>query len=507
MPSKAKSLQSLIFIFSRQHVLAVVAVCCACVSWSSSQTISTKAYFTSQKPAAKKQSGGKKELPSFQGPWDSAQAQALAMARLKKAQRSEEYNLCYPQNCAMQYRFLNEYRLTQRGSEAVVLLTASSLSEKKCKSCAPVLSAFKFEKSNTVWELRDEGIYFSRWGPYVEAETGTDTTVITVSPLADDAYGIFFTSKAVAQGRTVSIMRVYASVQRNPIFGCNLCRVLELQVGEEDSSAKAGPNHWNAMLKTQPGKNRLYDLLITREGIRDGKTFSESEQLKFNGRSYVPYDWNSRPARLLALSRVKLSEGVRRKGQEEEYDADFPIRSHIIDEYFMAHRNYESMVVLGASSTCSGSPQCAPLVSLFEFQRRNAGWKVVHSEMEFGRFANYWGQADSKDFELSLIGDDTFGIFNKGGACNTGTCESSTKIYASARGKLRELVRLDTDFGDFPGGPPGDLYWDFQIRLKPTTPGFYDLAVSRLGERVGDSGTFRFNGVRYISKNWHQDPE
>ena len=505
MPSKGESLQSLIFIPSRRHVLAALAVCFACVSWCCSQTISTKAYFTSQKPAAKKQSGGKNEPPSFQGPWDSARAQALAMARLKKAQRSDEYNLCYPQSCAMQHRLLKEYRLAQRGSEAVVLLIASTLSERKCRSCAPVLSAFKFEKNNTVWELHDKEIFFTRWGPYVEA---ADTTVITVSPLADDAYGIFLTSKAVAQGRTVSIMRVYASVQRNPLFGSNLCRVLELQVGEEDPSAKAGPNHWNAMLKPQAGKNRLYDLLITREGIRDGKTFSESEQLKFNGRRYVPYDWNSRPARLFALSRVKLSEGLRRKGQEEEYDAEFPIRPHIIDEYFLAHRNYESMAVLGASSSCGPiGAGCSPFISLFEFQRRDTGWKLVHSEMEFGRLSNYWGRAQSEDFELSLIGDDTFGIFNNGGACNGGTCESSTAIYASARGKLRELVRLDTDGGDFPEGPPGGLFWDFQIRLNPTATGFYDLAVSGLGERVGDSGTFRFNGVKYISKTWHHDPE
>ena len=214
--SEGKLLQSLTFKSSRWDVLAVLAVCFSCATWAWPQTTITKS-FVSQKPAIKKQSGRKNTLPSFQGVWDAAQAQSLAMARLKKAQRSDDYNLCFPQTCAMQHRFLKEYQLTQRGSEVVVLLIASTLSEKKCKGCAPILSAFKFEKNNTGWELRDEGIFFSRWGPYVEAETGTDTTNITVLPLADDAYGIFLTNKAGGQGRTVSIMRVYASIRHHAL--------------------------------------------------------------------------------------------------------------------------------------------------------------------------------------------------------------------------------------------------------------------------------------------------
>jgi hypothetical protein len=334
----------------------------------------------------KKQSGRKSELPSFQGSWDSARAQALAMARLKKAQKSHQYKLCYSQNCAMHHKFLNEYRLTLRGNEAIVLLTASNYSEEKCKGCAPILSAFKFEKNRARWELRDEDIGFSSWGPYVEA----DLADITVSPLADNIYGIFLTSKSVSQGHAASIIRVYSFAQRNPLFGRNLHRVLELQTSEEDSSAKAGPNHWNATIKTQPGKNRLYDLFITREGIRDGKTFSESEQLKFNGQRYIPYDWNSSWARSFVLSKIRSAgpNEIDRYRRDETEDESKP---QFIGEYFLAHRNYESMVLLGALIECIGPP-CTPPISLFEFQRHKHGWKLVRSEMHFARYGNYWGR-------------------------------------------------------------------------------------------------------------------
>jgi hypothetical protein len=113
----------------------------------------------------------------------------------------------------------------------------------------------------------------------------------------------------------------------------------------------------------------------------------------------------------------------------------------------------------------------------------------------------------AEDFELSLIGYDTFGLFLRSGTCSLGDCQSLTAIYANARGEFREIMRLLTGGASFPEGPPADLYWDFQIRLKPTTTGFYDLVTSGFGERVGDSGTFRFTGVRYVSKTWPHDPE
>jgi hypothetical protein len=52
----------------------------------------------------------------------------------------------------MHHKFLNEYRLTLRGNEAIVLLTASNYSEEKCKGCAPILSAFKGSAQESVRE-------------------------------------------------------------------------------------------------------------------------------------------------------------------------------------------------------------------------------------------------------------------------------------------------------------------------------------------------------------------
>jgi len=88
---------------------------------------------------------------------------------------------------------------------------------------------------------------------------------------------------------SVSSTSIYAKV------GGSLREVLPVLQTSENNNSGAGGGHngmaktdWDSKITIQPGTKGLFNILVERKGIREGKPFSERELFKFNGQKYVP---------------------------------------------------------------------------------------------------------------------------------------------------------------------------------------------------------------------------
>lgn len=220
------------------------------------------------------------DLDQIRGKWDSAQIERIVRAKLVEAANSEMRPFAIEGSPMepIDHWVVGEYNLKYRNRESILVIAASIEHGSDCHACAPFLSLFEFERSRTGWKLIESTLAVNTWGQWGRV----DENDVKVFVIGENLYALFLDITGTGQGYLAS----RTSVQT--VVGDAYKEVLNIQTAESDSGTMApGKDDWNSVIKMVPGTSGLYDLLVQRKGVRQGRSFEESERFKFDGRKYV----------------------------------------------------------------------------------------------------------------------------------------------------------------------------------------------------------------------------
>lgn len=156
-------------------------------------------------------------------------------------------------------------------------------------------------------------------------------------------------------------------------------------------------------------------------------------------------------------------------------DMEEPLIHKLVGDYSLVHKNKEGVVLVFSTITeghdCHA---CAPYLSFFEFEKREAGWDLITSDV--GAYqAGSWGEAPN--LSVHVVAEDKYGVFMKDGYTAQGWSVCSTSIHARIGDTFREIMLLITAQSD-----PEGRAWDSKLTMLPTSTGFYNIEVQRWGE-------------------------
>jgi len=222
----------------------------------------------------------------IKGEWNFQQAQKIILPYLQSNNWNNVKDFCGESSCNPVHTFLNQYELPYKNKEAMLVATASINEGSDCHACAPHLSFFEFEKQATGWKLVNSYLAASHWGSWGTVEP-SNIMVKVLGNNGDNLYGIVHEGGGTGQGWLVSSISIYAKVDGS------LREVLPvLQTSANNSGAGGGQNgiaqtDWDSKITIQPGTTGFFNILVERQGIREGKPFSERELFKFDGQKYI----------------------------------------------------------------------------------------------------------------------------------------------------------------------------------------------------------------------------
>lgn len=229
----------------------------------------------------------KSDKADVKGQLNFQQAQKIILPYLQSHNWNNVEKFCDESSCNPVHTFLSQYKLPYKNKEAVLVATASINQGSDCHACAPHLSFFEFEKQLTGWKLVNSYLAASRWGSWGTVEA-SDIAVKLLGHNGDNLYGIVHEGSGTGQGWFVSSTSIYAKVDGS------LREVLPVLITSENNSG-AGEGHdgkaltdWDSKVTIQPGTTGFFNILVERQGIREGKAFSERELFKFDGQKYFP---------------------------------------------------------------------------------------------------------------------------------------------------------------------------------------------------------------------------
>jgi hypothetical protein len=213
------------------------------------------------------------------------------------------------------------------------------------------------------------------------------------------------------------------------------------------------------------------------------------------------------PAKSEALIRAGLTEGELRLRDPFYESNSLELDHRIVGEYYLRYRDRESMMVVTASIEKGvNCHACAPRLSLFEFERRAAGWILVDFSLAVARWGQ-WGQVGTDDVKVFVIGENLYALFLDGNGGSQGWTSSRTCVHARVGDRYQEVLNLQTAQDDSGTIAPGAQNWTSVIKIQSGSSGFYDLLVERRGIRdhknFAECERFKFNGQKYISSGFY----
>lgn len=193
-----------------------------------------------------------------------------------------------------------------------------------------------------------------------------------------------------------------------------------------------------------------------------------------------------------------------------------PISHNFVNAYFQFYKaKEEAIIIYGTKTEGDDCHVCAPHLSIFEFTKKEAGWKL--STYDVAAFqAGSWGEAPN--ISVLVIGDEKYAIQMEQGYAGQGWIMGAISLHAKIGDSFQEIFTLPTLEYD----PEGNG-WNSKIKITPTNTGFYFIEVSRNGVRgdedlkvlnvaheslisnvadysgnIRKSDTYKFDGIRYM---------
>ncbi|QQZ27359.1 hypothetical protein HMY34_00520 [Thiothrix subterranea] len=209
--------------------------------------------------------------------------------------------------------------------------------------------------------------------------------------------------------------------------------------------------------------------------------------------------WNLEQAKMLAFTSLEKHNW----DQHPELCIDEPCRPphELIGEYNLPYRDRETYVLAMVSGDLGGSCHaCAPYLSFFEFEKKEAGWKLITSDIASSP-SGAWGSFDKEDFGgTKAIGDNKFGIPIAGSFMNHGRTTDSVSIYTKLGDSFHNV--LDINIREDNGGADADTDWEASYDFVLKNTGLYDVVVKKNGEiqskEFSATISYEFNGQKYI---------
>lgn len=193
-----------------------------------------------------------------------------------------------------------------------------------------------------------------------------------------------------------------------------------------------------------------------------------------------------------------------------------PISHCFVNVYFPIYKEKEEAILIyGTKNQGDDCHVCAPHLSIFEFTKKDAGWKL--STYDIAAFqAGSWGEAPN--ISVLVIGNEKYAIQMEHGYMAQGWIMGSISLHAKIGDSFKEIFTLATCEYD-----PDGNGWNSKIKTTIANTGLYIIEVIRNGTRgdedlkflnaaheslmsnVADySGNIRksdkyiFDGIRYV---------
>lgn len=217
-------------------------------------------------------------------------------------------------------------------------------------------------------------------------------------------------------------------------------------------------------------------------------------------------------------SAKKICEEILEATDWPEFDLNInpPISHGFVNVYFPIYKEKEeAIIVYGTKTQGDDCHVCAPHLSIFEFTKKDAGWKLsIYDVAAFQ--AGSWGEAPN--ISVLVIGNEKYAIQMDHGYMAQGWVMGSISLHAKIGDSFQEIFSLATCEYD----PEGNG-WSSKIKTTPTNTGFYVIEVIRKGTRgdedlkflnaaheslktnvadyagnIRKSDTYNFDGIRYV---------
>lgn len=209
--------------------------------------------------------------------------------------------------------------------------------------------------------------------------------------------------------------------------------------------------------------------------------------------------WNIEQAQKIAFTSLEKYNW----DQHSELCVDKPCRPphELIGEYNLPYRDRETYVIAMISGDLGGGCHaCAPYLSFFEFEKKEAGWKLITSDIASSP-SGAWGDFDKENFEgTKAIGDNKFGIPIAGSSGNNGRETDSISIYTKLGDSFHNV--LDINIREDNARADADTDWEAFYDFVPKNTGLYDVVVKKSGKIQSKEFSaiinYQFNGQKYI---------
>lgn len=181
----------------------------------------------------------------------------------------------------------------------------------------------------------------------------------------------------------------------------------------------------------------------------------------------------------------------------------------VLKDYNLIYKNRESKIV-ATTSIQEGIDchACSPYLSFFEFEKQPNGWKLINSDIAVLKWGQ-WGNMDSDDMKIRVIGDNIYGIELNLATVHRGIVDDFIDIYVKLGDSFQSVLNIETARAVPLGQDENDLSsWDTHIKPQPGTTGFFDLLLETEGVRKGkpfhERKLFKFDGQKYTDSDLYQ---
>jgi len=217
-----------------------------------------------------------------------------------------------------------------------------------------------------------------------------------------------------------------------------------------------------------PGQNNAPIVRNQRSVILDPKAADANQSVDIVG------EWNRGQAEAMAVAEL---EG--KAWDLDDFDGAGP--SPFVHKFVSVHsvlfKDRHLMVLTFQTAPKDYACRyCAPALSLFEFEERQGGWKLISSDLgvtHMGRFGEIFPECVS----VTVIGENIYGVFLHNWDSVEDPRSDFVSIQAKMGGSYREILSLTT--GESFLRVPDTESWSSTITTSPTSTGLYDLVVDR----------------------------
>lgn len=217
------------------------------------------------------------------GAWDKKQAEKIVFELLNKRGGLAEYGFecVYSDNCLISHGIIDFYNLLYTDKSIIV---AAAYSKPKdgfdCHACMPVLSFVEFSRESGGWSLGSVNLKAIENGSW-----GEPPLSIKVLAIGHNIFGVVIEHGYTAQGHLEGYTTIYSSVAGE-------FREVFSDTTEVNDSATGNPSTdvWKAKITFRQQGTSFYDLILSKEGVADGKPLKEEVVYKFDGRKYSTSD-------------------------------------------------------------------------------------------------------------------------------------------------------------------------------------------------------------------------